>query len=226
MAAAAAPRPPAPTPTPTSSAPAAPLPTATPEPPGSAIPRLEAKLKANPDDRDTAGQLASYYLQVSRPDLSLPLTQKLLQQGTKTAQIYYLDGMANEQMGRVKESTDDLEQASNLEPTNAQVLLTLTDLYLRTNRAGDAERVAKRATAFNQNDERSFLNYGLVLAQEKKYDEARAQFELAVKLDPKDVTPFILMAKSYEDQSALPLARADVRPCTHRRSAQRRGAAR
>jgi tetratricopeptide (TPR) repeat protein len=207
VAAVAAPKNPAPSPSPTgSSTPAPPLPTATPEPPSVAIPRLEAKLKANPDDRDTMGQLASFYLEVGRPDLSLPMTQKLLSSGTKTAQIFYLDGLANEQIGHIREATDDLEQSSNLEPTNAQVLLTLTDLYLRTGRAADAERIAKRATTFNQNDERSFLNYGLVLAQEKKYDEARVQFEAASKLDPKDATPIVIEAKSYEDQSALPLA--------------------
>jgi len=205
FAAIAAPKPKA-TPTPASTGSPAPLPTATPEPPSLAIPRLEAKLKSDPNDRDSAAQLAGYYLEVGRPDLSLPLTQKLLQSGTKTAQVYYLDGVANQQVGRIKEATDDLEQASALEPTNSQVLLTLTDLYLRTNRASDAERVAKRATTFNPKDEHAFINYGLVLAQEKKYDEARAQLESAAKLEPADATPIVLEAKSYEDQNAYAFA--------------------
>ncbi len=182
------------------------MPTATPEPPSVAIPRLEAKLKADPNDRDTAAELAGYYYMVGRPDLSLPLTSRLLQSGVKNAQIYYLDGVANRSIGRVKEATDDLEQASNLEPTNSQVLLTLTDLYLSTGRASDAERVAKRATTFNQTDPHSWLNYGLVLAQEKKYEEARVAFETAAKIDPKDATPINLEARSYIDQSAAALA--------------------
>jgi tetratricopeptide (TPR) repeat protein len=207
LATAAASKPgPAPSPSASPSGSPAPLPTATPEAPSIAIPRLEAKLKADPSDRDTMGQLASYYLEVGRPDLSLPMTQHLLTTGTKTAQIFYLDGVANQQIGRIREATDDLEQASNLEPTNSQVLLTLTDLYLRTNRAGDAERVAKRATTFNASDERAFINYALVLAQEKKFDEARTQLEAAAKLAPKDATPIVLEAKSYEDQSAFAFA--------------------
>lgn len=205
FAAAAAPhRGPAPSPSPSGSP--APLPTATPEPPNIAIPRLEAKLKADPNDRDAAIQLCSYYLQLGRPDLSLPLTQHLLATGTKTAQVYFFDGSANRGLGRIKEATDDLEQASNLEPTNAQVLLTLTDLYLQTNRASDAERVAKRATTFNPTDQHAFINYGLVLAQQKKYDDARAALETAAKLDPKDATPIVLEAKSYVDQNAIVLA--------------------
>jgi tetratricopeptide (TPR) repeat protein len=195
-----------PTPAPTASGSPGPLPTATPEPPSIAIPRLEAKLKADPNDRDTATQLAGYYMEVGRPDLTLPLTQKLLQNGVKNASVYYLDGVANQQVGRVKEATEDLEQASNLEPTNSQVLLTLTDLYLRTNRASDAERIAKRAITFNQTDERAYMNYGLVLAQERKYDDSRVQLEQASKLAPKDAAPIILEAKSYEDQNAFAFA--------------------
>lgn len=193
-------------PEPTPSASAVPLPTATPESPDVAIPRLEAKLKASPDDHDALLDLAGVYLSVGRPDKALPLTQKLLSLGQKTAQAYFLDGAANEQLGKIKEATASLEQASNLEPTNSQVLLTLTDLYLRTNRPADAERVAKRATTFNAGDKRAILNYALVLAQEKKFDDARAQFEAAAKVDPKDSTPLVLEARTYIEQKNTALA--------------------
>jgi tetratricopeptide (TPR) repeat protein len=196
-------------PGPAASASPAPAPTATPEPPEVAIPRLEAKLKAEPNDKPTLTELSGYYLGVGRPDQALALTQRLLSLGDKSAQTYYLDGLANQSVGHVKEATSDFEQASNLEPTNSQVLLTLTNLYLQTNRADDAERVAKRAITFNPNDKRVFENYGLVLAQGKKYDEARAQFENAAKLDPKDPLPIVLEARAYVDQKAYGLALQD-----------------
>ena len=191
-----------------SASPAA-LPTATPEPPETAIPRLEAKLKANPSDKDSMQELASYYLQTGHPDKALELTQRLMSLGAKTAQVYYLDGIAQQNVGKIKEATADFEQASNLEPTNAQVLLTLTELYLRTNRPADAERVAKRATTFNATDKRVFENYGLVLGQQGKFDEARTQFEAAAKLDPKDPEPVVFEARSYLAQKSYALASAD-----------------
>ncbi|MBC5811548.1 MAG: tetratricopeptide repeat protein [Candidatus Eremiobacteraeota bacterium] len=184
----------------------APLPTATPEDPKVAIPRLEAKIKANPDDRESLQMLAPYYMETGQADKALALTQRLLGLGVKNANIYYLDGFANQQLNRIKEATADFEQAANLEPTNAQVLLTLTNLYLSTNRPADAERVAKRATTFNPNDKQAFENFGLVLAQEKKYNQAREQFEAAAKLDPKDPQPIILQARSYIDEKALAIA--------------------
>jgi tetratricopeptide (TPR) repeat protein len=199
----------APAPSPSPSGSPAPLPTATPESPDTAIPRLEAKIKADPNDKDSLQQLAGYYLQTNRPDQALGLTQRLISLGVKTAQSYYLDGIANESLGHIKEATEDFEQASNLEPTNAQVLLTLTNLYLQTNRAADAERVAKRATTFNPTDKRAFENYGLVLGQEGKFDEARTQFESAAKLDPKDPLPVVLEARAYVSQKALALAAQD-----------------
>ena len=195
-----------PSPSPSASGSPAPLPTATPEPAAVAIPRLEAKLKANPNDKDALQELAGYDLSAGRPDQAIVLTQKLLSLGAKTAQVYFLDGVSNQSLGRIKEATADFENATNQEPTNAQILLTLTNLYLQTNRGADAERVAKRATTFNPSDKRVFENYGLVLAQEGKYDDARTQFESAAKLDPKDPLPVVLEARSYVSQKALALA--------------------
>lgn len=187
----------------------APLPSPTPESPDTAIPRLEAKIKENPSDKDSLQELAGYYLQVGKNDQALALTQRLLSLGAKTAQVYFLDGVANQSLGRIKDATQDFEQATTQEPTNAQILLTLTTLYLQTNRAADAERVAKRATTFNPSDKRVYENYGLVLGQEGKYDDARTQFEAAAKLDPKDATPVVLEARSYVSQKAIALAAQD-----------------
>ncbi len=184
----------------------APSPTATPEPLDRAIPRLEAALKSDPSNKQNALELASDYLQINRPDLAQPLTQRLLQSGTKTAQAYYFDGLAQNALGHEKEGLADLEQAANLEPTNAGVLGTLTSIYVRQNRFADAERIAKRAVTFNKDDETSYIAYGQVLASEGKYDEARQQLENAVKIAPKDVRPILIEARTYQSQNAIALA--------------------
>lgn len=178
----------------------------TPEPPDSAIPRLEAKLKTSPNDRDALSEITGYYLQINRPDLALQTSGKLLQLGVKTGQIYYFSGYANLLLGRVPQATADLENASNLEPTNLAVLSTLSDLYARQNRFTDAERIAKRALTFNKDDKRAYITYGKVLAAEQKFDEARVQFEAAAKIDPKDVEPVISEAGTYLSQGSVALA--------------------
>jgi tetratricopeptide (TPR) repeat protein len=196
----------APKPTPSPSAAPAPSPTATPEPLDVQIPRLEAAVKANPNDKESMAQLATDYLQVNRPDLAVQLTQKLLQGGTKNAQIYFTDGAAQAALGHAPEGIASMEQAANLEPTNMIILQSLTTMYMRANRPADAERVAKRALTFNTNLEPAYENYGYVLAAEQKFDDARTQFEAAAKLDPKNVHPIVMEARTYADQKAYALA--------------------
>ncbi|MBV8601480.1 MAG: tetratricopeptide repeat protein [Candidatus Eremiobacteraeota bacterium] len=181
-------------------------PVATPEPPDVAIPRLQARLKTTPDDREALTQITGYYLQTGRPDLALGTSQKLMQLGVKTGQVYYFSGYSNMQLGRIPQATADLEQASNLEPTNIAVLGSLADLYVRQGRLADAERIAKRAVTFNKDNKTAYTTYGQVLATEQKYDDARAEFELAAKLDPKDPGPVLLEANTYLKQNAIALA--------------------
>jgi len=179
-------------------------PTATPEPPDKAIPRLLDKLKADPNDTDAMVDLSQQYLSVGRADLAVVLTTKLLQLGKKTAQVYFLDGLANEELNRIPQSIYDYEQASNLDPTNVGVLGALTQAYLKTNRYADAERVAKRSVTFNKDDKRAFINYGLVLATEGKYDDARAQLQVAVNMDKTDPLPLLQIAQTYFSQNNYP----------------------
>jgi tetratricopeptide (TPR) repeat protein len=191
-----------PSPSPSPSA----LPTASPEPPAVAIPRLVAKLRANPSDQIAMAQLAAEYLQVSRPDIALQYTQHLLQMGDKTAQVFYYDAVAYEQLGNLTAATYDLEEASNLDPTNLGILAQLADAYIRSNHFNDAERVARRAVTFNKNEPAALDTLGSVYAAEQHYDDARAQFEAAFALNQKDVSPLFQIATSYAQQDNVPMA--------------------
>ena len=191
-----------PTPSPVPSA----LPTASPEPPEVAIPRLNAKLKANPNDELAMTQLAAQYLQLGRPDVTLQYTQHLLQMGDKSAQVFYYDGFAEEQLGNSVVATYDMEQAANLDPTNLGILAQLADIYIKENRFSDAERVAKRAVTFNKTDGTALMTLGSVYAAEQHFDDARAQFEAALLLNPKDTAPLFQIATTYAQQDNIPMA--------------------
>ncbi len=195
-----------PAPTPSASASPAPLPTATPEPPNIAIPRLEQKLKDNPNDRQAMIDLAGQFLAINHPEAAVPLTQRLMQLGTKTAQVYFLDGSAQESLGNAQAAVTDLEAASNLEPTNLAVLATLADLYVKTGRMQDANRIATRAVTFNKDDPKAYETLAGVLAAQQKWDDSRAQFEKAYSLNPKDVTPLMQEAQTWVAQNTIPNA--------------------
>jgi tetratricopeptide (TPR) repeat protein len=191
-----------PTPSPSPSA----LPTASPEPPSVAIPKLQAKLKANPNDQDSMTLLAGQFLTIGRPDLAAQLTQHLLQMGDKNAQVYYLDGYAMDALGHDDVAISDLEAAENLDPSNIGVLQQLEELYLKANRFTDAERIANRAVVLNKGDAQSYSMLGAVYAAEQKYDDARTQFELAAAKDPKSPDPIFQIAQTYAQQNNIPMA--------------------
>jgi tetratricopeptide (TPR) repeat protein len=196
--------------TPTPSPPPVPLPTATPEPPSIAIPRLQARLKANPNDQEAMANLAEEYLTINRPDLALALTRHLLQAGDKNAQVYFLDGYAQQASGQLAAAIADLEQASTLDPTNVSVLANLANLYLSVNQPMDAERVAKRAVTFNKDSPDAYMALGSVYAAESHYDDARIQFEQAFSLDKTSIRPILSIAQTYVAQNNLAMAQQTV----------------
>ncbi len=196
----------APKATPSASPAPAPSPTATAEALDVQVPRLEAVLKANPNDKDTMVLLANDYLQIGRPDEAVQLTQKLLAAGNKSAIVYAMDGAAQAALGKSAEGIASMEQARNLAPDNLQFLIPLTQMYMSANRFPDAERVAKSGVTLNAMSKEAAENYGFVLAAQKKYDDARTQFENAAQLDPKDPHPLVLEARTYEDANAFALA--------------------
>jgi tetratricopeptide (TPR) repeat protein len=187
-----------------------PLPTATPEPPNIAIPKLEQRLKDNPNDRQAMTDLATEFLGVGQPQAAITLTQHLLQLGTKTAQVYYLDGSAQQALGNLNVALADFEAASDLEPTNLGVLSSLANLYVRANRMQDAERIALRGVTFNKDEPSAYVTLGIVYASEQKWDDARKQFETAYGLNPKDVTPLMQEAQTWVMQNTIPNALAVI----------------
>ena len=191
-----------PSPSPSPSA----LPTASPEPPSVAIPRLQAKLKANPNDQDAMTQLSAQFLGINRPDLAAQLTQHLLQMGDKTAQVYYLDGFAMDALGHDDVAISDMEQAENLDPSNLGVLEQLVTLYLKANRFTDAERIANRSLVLNKGNAESYAMLGSVYAAEQKFDDARTQFQTAASKEPTDPDPLMQIAQTYAQQDNLPMA--------------------
>ena len=197
-------RPPAASPSPSPTP--APLPTATPEPANIAIPRLQARIRANPNDQEAMVELAGQYLGINRPDLTLPLTQHLIQIGDKTAQVYFLDGYAQQAEGQLDNAVQDLETASTLDPTNVAVLGNLANLYMAMNRMTDAERVANRAITFNPTVPDAFMALGAVYAAESHFDDARIQFEKAFTLDKTNTKPLFAIMQTYISQNNFAMA--------------------
>ncbi|MEO9263429.1 MAG: tetratricopeptide repeat protein, partial [Candidatus Baltobacteraceae bacterium] len=86
------------------------------------------------------------------------------------------------------------------------ILEALSSLYMRTNKAAEAERIGKRAVTLNKGSAQAYSILGAVYAAEGKFDDARAQFEQAATIDPKDTSPIYQIATTYGQQNNIPMA--------------------
>ena len=166
-----------------------------------------AKLKANPTDQLAMAQLAAEYLQVSRPDVALQYTQHLLQMGDKTAQVYLLRRLlvASSSDNACRRPTTWSKPRISTRRTSACSRSSPTSTFAKTG-SPTPSASPKRAVTFNKTEPAAIETLGSVYAAEQHFDDARAQFEAAYALNPKDTGPLFQIATTYAQQDNIPMA--------------------
>ena len=76
----------------------------------------------------------------------------------------------------------------------------------------------------NKGDAQSYAMLGAVYAAEQKFDDARAQFEIAASKDPKEPDPIFQIAQTYAQQNNIPMALQQIVTRARARSQERAGA--
>jgi len=173
----------------------APSTTPTDESPSLAIPRLEKAMVSQPNDPVLGAQLAEAYRQAKHPDQALQLAERLIRSGQRTAQLFYVDGLANRDLGRNDQALSALQQAEGFDPTSLAVSAALTNLYLETSRLPDALRESHRATVLHPQEEQAFLNDAITLAVARQPEAARQRLSVAEHLAPQDPQPHLIAAR-------------------------------
>jgi tetratricopeptide (TPR) repeat protein len=93
-----------------------------------------------------------------------------------------------------------LQQAHDILPKDANIVVWIGDNYYFQARYHDAEKWYKQAISM---DEKSFFAWrglGLSLAQRKKWEDAADALEKASKLKPKDLDLIVILGDLYYDQ--------------------------
>jgi tetratricopeptide (TPR) repeat protein len=80
----------------------------------------------------------------------------------------------------------EYKQALVLDPHSTEAAIGLTNIYMKSNRLGDAEPVLRRLAADRVDDAGLHLQLGRVLAAQGKKDDAILELQAALKLSPKD----------------------------------------
>jgi tetratricopeptide (TPR) repeat protein len=84
---------------------------------------------------------------------------------------------------RYEEAARALEAELTVDPGNAQALAYLGDIELRDGNTDKALGLLQKATGLNRNLRIAFVDVGVILTEQKKYDEALVALQHAEKLD-------------------------------------------
>ena len=113
-------------------------------------------------------------------------------------------GLANayEGLQRYQEAFDEMRQTAELDPNNLDVRVKLGNYYVvaakqSPSAVGEAERLAKEVLAKDPNHIEAHILMGSVLFAQDKKQEALAELNHAVELDPKRVESYLSLARYY-----------------------------
>ena len=98
------------------------------------------------------------------------------------------------------------------DPHSTEAAIGLTNIYMKSGRLADAEPLLRKLAADRPNETTLHLQLGRVLAAENKNDDAIAEFQSALKLDPKDTAAQRDLADLYASAGKNDLAEAAYRP--------------
>jgi Flp pilus assembly protein TadD len=97
------------------------------------------------------------------------------------------------------------------DPANTEAAIGLTNIYMKSNRLGDAEPLLRKLAAERADDSGIHLQLGRVLEAEGKKDEAIAEFQTVAKLAPADSDAQRELADLYSSAGKNDLAETAYR---------------
>jgi Flp pilus assembly protein TadD len=80
----------------------------------------------------------------------------------------------------------DYKQVLVLDPASTEVVIGLTNIYMKSGRIAEAEPLLRQLTASRPDDAGLHLQLGRVLAAQSKKEEAITEIQAALKLTPND----------------------------------------
>lgn len=89
--------------------------------------------------------------------------------------------------GKVKEATEEVKKATELDPKNANYHRNLSSLYQAQNMMAEAQKEAELATKSKPGDSKSLGNMANTFLAQKKYAEAEKYYAQAIKAAPSNM---------------------------------------
>lgn len=121
------------------------------------------------------------------------------------ADAWYGLGEADLLINNLREAFDAFATAADIDENNLEARVKLGNLYLQYIRPVDtsireAEKLAKEVLGKNQNHIEGHILLASVRTSQKKWDEAKAELDTAIALDPKRSESYLSLARYFDQR--------------------------
>jgi tetratricopeptide (TPR) repeat protein len=141
-------------------------------------------LKITPKDAKSNMNLGLVQLYLGNTEEALNYARKATDLEPKSAAAWSNLGVTLDAAGQYPKAEEAYRKSIDLDPDNPATLINLATNLLSQDKAPEAAEVMKRAAGIS-NTAPVRKRYGDALAKSGRYDDAIAQYQLALKLDPK-----------------------------------------
>lgn len=154
-------------------------------------------LSINPTDLPSLIKLASVFIELSKPDLAIPLLERAKNLSCNDAHIYLLLGKAYRENKQFNEAIDSFKRAAKIEPDNSLINLNIgLACFLMENYDCATKNLGKAILAYPNN-----LKIRVALGSSyhalKKYSLAKDQYETVLNDLPANYEILYNLAKVY-----------------------------
>lgn len=174
-----------------------------------AVNDLRAILRDQPASVPVLRELSRAHLMKGEPDLALEALQKAVEAAPRDAETRVAFARFLAEQGKKDKAREQLELVLKAEPKQMSALETLFQLYMIEKDYAQAAQVAQRTKEIQPG--RGEYYAGLVFQAQKKYTDAVAQFEMALKSVPGATEPLTALTKSLLAQNQPLLAEQRLR---------------
>lgn len=125
-------------------------------------------------------------LENKKPADALLAYQKAAELVPKDAEPHLSAGLLHERQKEFSDAEAEYRQVLVLDQHSTEAAIGLTNIYMKAGKLGDAEPLLRRLAAERPDDAGIHLQLGRVLAAEAKKEDAIAEVQTALKLEPGD----------------------------------------
>lgn len=142
-------------------------------------------LTINPSHSNAHQNIQFVIGKVEDPSTKVKLYEEYVIRSIEPAAIYFLIGnIYGQQLSNLPKSIKYLDQAYNLKPNDADIIINLTTALSLNKQFTESIDILKNAIQYSPNNAQYYLNLGLNYFEIGEIDKAKTSFDTAVQLNP------------------------------------------